>query len=86
MIVLRILRAAVVALVVPILFAASQQATLARGGETLPGISVALAVLSAIFLVSAFMSERLRGREANLQKDVFWGLGVGGILTILSRC
>ncbi len=31
------------------------------------------------------MSERLRGPEADLQKDVLWGLGVGCILTILSR-
>jgi hypothetical protein len=84
--VLRILRAAVVAIVVPVLFAASQRATLARGDEPLPGISVALAVLSAIFLVSAVVSERLRGPEANLQNDVLWGFGIGSIITILSRC
>ena len=84
--ILRILRAAAVAIVVPVLFVASQRATLARGGEPLPGISVALGVVSVIFIVSALMSERLRGSEANLQNDMLWGLGVGGILTILSRC
>ncbi len=83
---IRFLRIAAVATIFPLLFAASRQATLARGGETPPGISVALGVLSAIFLLSALFSERLRGPEAHAQNDVLWGLGIGGIITILSRC
>jgi hypothetical protein len=81
----RLLRSAAVALGFAALFTLSRQATLARGGEDLPGISWALGVVSLIFLVSALTMERMRGGEANLQKDLLWGLGVGGILAIIAR-
>jgi hypothetical protein len=85
MILLRFLRIIAIALGFAFLFALSRYATLERGGEDLPGISWALAVLSAIFTVSAIISERSRGPEANLQKDFLWGLAAGGIITIISR-
>ncbi|MFI5394481.1 MAG: hypothetical protein ACHQ9S_03015 [Candidatus Binatia bacterium] len=85
MILLRLLRITTVAFGFAFVFALSRYATAARGGEDLPGISWALGVLSAIFIASAILSERMRGPEANLQKDVLWGLAVGGIITIISR-
>jgi hypothetical protein len=84
--ILRLLRILAVALGFAFIFALSRQATAARGGEDLPGISWTLGMLSLIFLAGAFASERMRGPEANLQKDLLWGLGTGGLLTILARC
>ena len=83
--ILRFLRVAVVAAGMSTLFALSRQATLARGGEELPGTLWAIGVLSLIFLASAFISERRRGAEANLQKDGLWGLALGGVITLVSR-
>ena len=85
MIVLRLLRIFAIALGFACLFALSRSATAARGGEDLPGISWALGVVSVIFIASAAISERIRGAEANLQKDFLWGLAAGGIITIISR-
>ena len=82
---LRLVRAAAIALAFAFAFALSQRATLAREGETLPGISWAIGALSALFLVSAIVVERTQGPEANLRKDLMWGLAVGGIVIILSR-
>jgi len=85
MILLRLLRIIAIALGFAFVFALSRYATLARGGEDLPGISWALGVLSVIFSASAIVSERTRGAEANLQKDFLWGLAAGCIITIISR-
>lgn len=85
MILLRLIRIAAIALGFACLFALSRYATLSRGSEDLPGISWALGVLSVIFTASAIVAERLRGPEANLAKDVLWGLAAGGIITTLSR-
>jgi len=85
MILLRLIRISAIALGFACLFALSRYATLSRGGEDLPGISWALGVLSVIFTASAIVGERLRGPEANLAKDVLWGLAAGGIITTLSR-
>jgi len=82
---LRFLRVAVVAAAISTLFALSRQAILARGDEEVPGMSWAIGILSLIFLASAFVSERRRGPEANLQKDGLWGLALGGLFTIVSR-
>jgi hypothetical protein len=82
---LRVVRAAAIALVFAVAVTLSQRATLAREGETLPGVSWAIAALSVLFLVSALVSERTQGPEANLRKDLMWGLGAGGIVIILSR-
>ena len=85
MLLLRLVRIAAIAFGFAFLFAFSRHLTLERGGEDLPGISWALGVFSAIFAGSAIVSERLRGPEANLQKDFLWGLAAGCIITILSR-
>jgi hypothetical protein len=82
---LRLVRIAAIAFGFAFVFAASRYATAARGGEDLPGISWALGVLCALFISSAIVSERMRGPEANLQKDVLWGLAAGGLITIISR-
>jgi hypothetical protein len=83
---IRLIRILAVTLGFAFMFALSRQATAARGGEDLPGISWTLGMLSVIFLASAFASERMRGPEANMQKDLLWGLGTGGFLVIITRC
>lgn len=82
---LRLIRITAIAFGFAFIFLLSRQATAARGGEDLPGISWTLGVLSLIFTASAIASERTRGPEANLQKDFLWGLAAGGVLVILSR-
>jgi len=82
---LRLVRIAAIALGFMCIFALSRQATAVRGGEDLPGISWTLGVLSAIFLASAAASERARGAEANMQKDLLWGLGSGGVVLVMLR-
>ncbi len=81
----RVLRIGVIALVLPVLFAVSQRVSAARGQAPLPGLSWALGALSALFLVRAAVTEWGRGPDADLQKDLLWGVAAGGILTILSR-
>jgi hypothetical protein len=83
---LRPLRIAAFTVVLPLLFALSQRIAAARGNEPVPGINWALGVVSGLFLVRAAVTERFRGPEANVQKDLFWGVAVGGIVTIISRC
>jgi hypothetical protein len=85
MIVLRLLRIVAIAFGFAFLFALSRYATVARGGEDLPGISWALGVLAVIFTGSAVASERSRGPEASLQKDFLWGLAAGCIITVVAR-
>lgn len=81
----RALRIAAVTVVLPLLFAVSQRVSEAHGNEPIPGINWALGVLSVFFLVRAAVTERFRGPEMNLQKDVLWGVAAGGIVTIISR-
>jgi len=85
MIILRLFRIAVIALALSSLIAWSQQATLERSGETVPGVAWALGVLSLLFLVTAFATERTSRFESAVQKDLLWGLGTGGLLALLSR-
>jgi len=61
-------------------FTLSQRATAAREGQTLPGIGWAVGILAILFLVSAIVTERTQGPEADLRKDMMWGLAAGGIL------
>jgi hypothetical protein len=81
----RALRIAGFALAFVIVFSISQQATLARSGETVPGTLWAIGALSVFFLVGAFATESSQGPEANVRKDLLWGLGSGGFLTIALR-
>jgi len=85
MIVLRLIRIVAIALGFACLFALSRYFTAVRGGEDLPGVSWALAVLSALFTASAAVSERIRGPEAAVHKDVLWGLALGGIISVIAR-
>ncbi len=82
---LRAVRIAAVTVVLPLLFAVSQRVSAARGNPPIPGINWALGVLSIIFLVRAVVTERFRGPDMNLQKDLLWGVGLGGVVTILTR-
>jgi amino acid transporter len=82
---LRILRIAGIALAFVVVFTISQRATLARTGETVPGIGWALGALSVFFLVGAFATESTQGPEADVRKDLLWGLGAGGLLSIAVR-
>jgi hypothetical protein len=85
MIVVRIFRVGVIALALSSLFAWSQRTTLERSGESVPGLWWAVGVLSLLFLVSAFATERTSRFESALQKDLLWGLGTGGILALLNH-
>jgi len=67
-------------------FSASQAATAARNaGETVPGVGIAIAVLSLFFLVGALTTEYTQGPEANVRKDLLWGLASGGITIVVHR-
>jgi hypothetical protein len=82
---LRLLRIAAFAVVLPLLFGLSQRITTARGQPPLEGLEWALGALSLLFLLRALATEYSQGPEANRQKDLQWGLAVGGILTIASQ-
>jgi peptidoglycan/LPS O-acetylase OafA/YrhL len=81
----RALRIGGFALAFVIVFTISQQATLARSGETVPGTLWAIGALSVFFLVGAFATESSQGPEANVRKDLLWGLGCGGVLAIAAH-
>jgi hypothetical protein len=81
----RLLRIAGIAVAFTIAFALSQRATLARTGETVPGVLCAVGALSVFFLIGAFATESSQGPEADVRKDLLWGLGFGGILSIVTR-
>ncbi len=81
----RLLRIVGIALGFATVFLVSQRATLARSGETAPGTSWALGALSVFFLVGALATEVSQGADADVRKDVLWGLGFGGVLGIAVR-
>ena len=82
---LRLLRVGGIAVGFLYIFMLSRRATLARGGEDLPGISIALGLLSLIFFAGAIAAERVRGADVRLQTDLLLGLGTGCVLAILWR-
>jgi hypothetical protein len=82
---LRWLRIGLFAVALVVLFNLSQEIGALRGNEPVPGLEWSFGVLALVFLFRAAVTEYGRGPEANLQKDVLWGLGAGGILAILSR-
>jgi len=81
----RLLRIGAIAALLPLLFTWSQRMAAARGNEPVPGISAAVGVVSLIFLVRAIAAERGGAPQPALQKDVFWGVAAGGLVTILLR-
>lgn len=82
---LRLLRITGFALALGILFRLSRQASIARGNEDLPGMLWAIGVLSFLFLIRAFLSEVMPDGPKTVQRDLLWGLSVGGFATILLR-
>ena len=82
---LRLARIVGIALAFAIGFTISQRATIARSGETVPGVLWAVGALCVFFLVGAMATEASQGPEADVRKDVLWGLGLGGILGIVLR-
>jgi hypothetical protein len=83
---IRLARIAAIAVGFFLIFTLSQQATAARhGGETVPGLSWAIGILSFFFLVGAFVNERFQVSTDTLRNDLLWGLGSGGIAIVLER-
>ena len=82
---LRVLRVAGFAATLTYLFQVSREASIARGNEELPGTLWAVGVLSTLFLIRAFLSEVMPDGPRPFQRDLLWGLGAGGIATILLR-
>ena len=82
---LRLARIVAIAVGFAFAFTISQRATLARYGETVPGIVWGIAALSVFFLVGALATERTQGPDANVRKDLLWGLAGGGFLIVVSR-
>jgi hypothetical protein len=78
----RLIRIGIVAGVFAALFTGSQAATMAREGETVPGVRWAVGTLSVLFLVRAIVTEWTRGPEDDFQKDILWGMAAGGMAGI----
>jgi len=83
--ILRSARIVAVGLGLAFLFRLSHQASIARGQEPVAGMSWAIGIISLLFLVRAVIMERTRDARDNLQKDLLWGLSLGGLLTVLLR-
>ena len=81
----RLLRIVGIALGFVLVFTLSQRATLERHGETVPGTLWAVGALSVFFLIGAFAIESTQGPESNVRKDLLWGLGLGGVTSIIVR-
>ena len=81
----RVFRIVGVAGVLACLFHLSRQASVARGHEEVPGMLICIGVLSFLFSLRALLAEAVHAGETNLQKDMFWGIGIGGAMTILVR-
>lgn len=81
----RLLRIGALMVALPVLFDLSQRVGEAQGNPPLPGILVALGVLSFLFLVRAAVTEAAGASVSTPQKDLLWGLGIGGVFTILGR-
>lgn len=75
----RYVRVTATAALVVFLFVQSQRFTLAREGETVPGLAPALGAISVLLLVRALVTEKVRPPGLSFEKDVLWGLALGGI-------
>jgi hypothetical protein len=83
--VLRPLRIAAIAIVLPVAFSISQRVATAGGKEPVEGLEWAFGALTILFFLRALATEYSAGPEVNGQKDLQWGLAIGGALTIVSR-
>ena len=82
---LRVLRIAAFAILLALAFELSQRVAAASRQEQLEGLEFALGALALVFFIRALVTEYGRGPEANLQKDLQWGVGTGLVGTILWR-
>jgi ABC-type phosphate transport system substrate-binding protein len=82
---LRALRICAFAVALPLLFNLSQQVSAAGGHEPVQGILWAVGAITVLFFLRALATEYSQGPEADLHKDLQWGLAAGGVLTILSN-
>lgn len=67
------------------LFRMSQQFMSARGEEPVAGYTVALGVITVLFLVRAAVTEYAATDVSELQKDILWGLSLGSFVSMLAR-
>jgi hypothetical protein len=82
---LRFLRIAAIAIALPAAFYVSQRIATAGGKEPVEGLEWAIGALTILFFLRALATEYSAGPELNGQKDLQWGLAIGGVLTIVSR-
>lgn len=77
---LRLIRVGGVSVLFALVVRVSRLATAARAqGAPLPPIAGPLAGISVVLLLAALVTEKTRGPEGNLQKDVLWGISLGGL-------
>jgi len=81
----RLARIVGIAVAFVVVFTLSQRATIARYGESAPGVVWAIGALTVFFLLGAFVTERSQGPDADVRKDLLWGLAGGGLLIVVSR-
>lgn len=81
----RLLRIAVIAVLLPALFHLSQRIAAASGNEPVPGIEWAIGAVGALFFLRALVTESSQGPEANFHKDLQWGVAAGCAVIVLSR-
>lgn len=67
------------------LFRLSQQVAEAWGNPHVEGYSVALGVVSLLFLIRAAATEYAGKAIPLFQKDILWGLSLGAFLSLLTR-
>lgn len=74
-----------VATLLAFLFRLSQQVAEAWGHPPVEGYSVALGVVTVLFLIRASATE-YAGKDIPLhQKDILWGISLGAFLSLLTR-
>jgi hypothetical protein len=87
---IRFVRIVGLATILAFLFRLSAQAAIARGNENVPGYSIALAIVTALFFVRAIATE-YTGKVTSTkpvpdqQKDVLWGITLGTFVALLAR-
>ncbi|MFN8641998.1 MAG: hypothetical protein U0802_10180 [Candidatus Binatia bacterium] len=79
----RAARIAAVTIALPLAFRLSQRVGEASGNPPPEGMPWAVGVLGVLFLLRALATELSRGPEADLQKDLQWGIAAGCLLTVL---
>jgi len=82
---LRLLRIVAVAIALWVAFYFSQGIATSGGKEPVEGIGWAIGALTVVFFLRALATEYSAGPELNGQKDLQWGLAIGGALIVASR-